>query len=59
MIPNFVYQTFDDIFSRDCFPILAGFDVGHDEPNLTVPFGINTSFDTSMGKLLFNESVFG
>jgi len=56
--PDMIYQIFDDIFRTDCFPILAGFDVGHDEPNLTVPFGIHASFDTAAGKLSFKESPF-
>lgn len=56
--PDLVYQVFDDIFSNDSFPILAGFDIGHDEPNLTIPFGINASFNTTDGRLKFNESPF-
>jgi muramoyltetrapeptide carboxypeptidase len=56
--PGLVYQIFDDIFSNDCFPILAGFDIGHDEPNLTIPFGINASLDTAVGNLSFAESPF-
>jgi len=56
--PDLVYQIFDDIFSKDCFPIQAGFDIGHDEPNLTIPFGVNASFDTVSGTLSFNESPF-
>lgn len=55
---NLVYQIFDDIFSKDSFPILAGFDVGHDEPNLTIPFGIKASIDTANGMLKFNELPF-
>jgi muramoyltetrapeptide carboxypeptidase len=53
-----VYQIFNDIFSNDIFPILAGFDVGHDEPNLTIPFGINAYFDTAASVLEFTESPF-
>jgi len=53
-----VYQVFDDIFSKDCFPILAGFGIGHDEPNLTIPLGINASLDTAKGRLLFSELPF-
>ncbi len=56
--PDLVYQVFDDIFSNDAFPILAGFDIGHDEPNLTIPFGINVSFDTDVGNLSFSELPF-
>ena len=56
--PDLVYQIFDDIFSNARFPILAGFDIGHDEPNLTIPFGINASFDTAAGNLSFNELPF-
>jgi muramoyltetrapeptide carboxypeptidase len=55
---DLVYQIFDDIFSNARFPILAGFDVGHDEPNLTIPFGINASIDTATGMLKFNELPF-
>jgi muramoyltetrapeptide carboxypeptidase len=56
--PDLIYQIFADIFFKDNFPILAGFDVGHDEPNLTIPFGINASLDTAGGMLTFNESPF-
>jgi len=53
-----VHKIFDDIFSRDCFPILADFDIGHDEPNLSIPFGINASMDTAKGTLSFAELPF-
>jgi muramoyltetrapeptide carboxypeptidase len=53
-----VYQIFKDTFFKDSFPILAGFDVGHDEPNLTIPFGINASIDTASSVLRYNESPF-
>jgi muramoyltetrapeptide carboxypeptidase len=56
--PELVYQIFDDIFSKDSFPILAGFDIGHDEPNLTIPLGIHASFDTANGNLSFAELPF-
>jgi muramoyltetrapeptide carboxypeptidase len=56
--PELVYRIFDDIFPKNCFPVIAGFDVGHDEPNLTVPFGIKASLDTVGGMLVFNESPF-
>jgi len=56
--PDQIYQIFDDIFLKECFPILAGFDIGHDEPNMSIPFGINASFDTASGLLKFNESLF-
>ncbi|MBC2715662.1 MAG: LD-carboxypeptidase [Desulfobacteraceae bacterium] len=56
--PDVVYQVFDDIFSNDCFPILAGFDIGHDEPNLTIPFGITASLDTANGKISYGEFSF-
>ncbi|MCD6584728.1 MAG: LD-carboxypeptidase [Desulfobacteraceae bacterium] len=56
--PDLVYQLFDDVFFNESFPILAGFDIGHDEPNLTIPFGINASFDTAAGNLFFDELPF-
>ena len=56
--PDLIYQIFADIFSKDNFPILAGFDVGHDDPNLTIPIGINASLDTAGGMITFNESPF-
>ncbi len=56
--PDLVYQIVDDIFSNDQIPVLAGFDIGHDEPNLTIPFGISVSLDTSGGTLIFDELPF-
>jgi len=56
--PDLVYRIFDEMFSKESFPILAGFDVGHDEPNMTIPFGINASIDTASGMLRLNESPF-
>jgi len=50
-----ICRIFDDIFSDDAIPILAGFEVGHDEPNLTIPFGIRATLDADNGRLLYSE----
>lgn len=53
--PDQIYRIFDDVFGDDAIPILAGFDMGHDEPNLTIPFGIRATLDADNGRLSYNE----
>ena len=53
--PDQIYRIFEDIFSDVPIPILAGFNVGHDEPNLTIPFGIRATLDADDGRLQFSE----
>ncbi|MDO9263343.1 MAG: LD-carboxypeptidase [Desulfosalsimonadaceae bacterium] len=55
--PDQIYRIFEDIFSDFPIPILAGFDVGHDEPNLTIPFGIGAILDADGGRLLYSGSA--
>jgi muramoyltetrapeptide carboxypeptidase len=56
--PDDLYEIFNDIFETAEIPILAGFDVGHDEPNLCVPLGIRATLDTGTARLAFMESLF-
>lgn len=53
-----IYQIFYDNFAKNSIPVLAGFSIGHDEPNLSVPFGIRATLDTDIGLLSFSESLF-
>lgn len=53
-----VDRIFTDIFSDTAIPILAGFTVGHDDPNLTVPIGLHASFDTAVGVVEFSQPPF-
>jgi muramoyltetrapeptide carboxypeptidase len=53
-----VYDIFRDIFANHEIPILAGFDVGHDEPNFPVPFGLRATLDTGCPRLAFTEPLF-
>lgn len=53
-----VYRIFKEIFSKKDIPVLAGFDIGHDEPNLSMPFGVAAVLDTENGKLQFQEALF-
>jgi muramoyltetrapeptide carboxypeptidase len=53
-----LYDIFKDIFCNDPIPVLAGFDMGHDEPNLPVPFGIRATLDTDSATLAFTEPLF-
>lgn len=52
--PDQIYRIFEDIFLGDAIPILAGFDVGHGEPNLTIPFGIRATLDADGGRLRYS-----
>jgi len=56
--PDQIYRIVDDIFSDFHIPILAGFNIGHGEPNLTVPIGINARIDTDEGSLSYLGSSF-
>ena len=53
-----IYRIVDDAFSDFHIPILAGFNIGHGEPNLTVPIGIQARLDTEKGSLSYLESPF-
>ncbi|MDA8402800.1 MAG: LD-carboxypeptidase [Desulfobacteraceae bacterium] len=55
--PDEIYRIFDNVFDAGSVPILAGFDVGHDEPNLTVPFGIRAMLDADNGRLSYDASA--
>jgi muramoyltetrapeptide carboxypeptidase len=50
-----VFQIFEDHFRDISVPILAGFDVGHGEQNLTVPLGIDANLDTDKQLLSFTQ----
>jgi len=50
-----IYNIFQDIFSDSDFPILAGFDIGHGQPNVTIPFGLDAKLDTEAGELAFQQ----
>lgn len=56
--PDDLYLIFRDIFENAEIPIMAGFEVGHDEPNLCVPVGIRATLDTDSARLAFTESLF-
>ncbi|MFH1672159.1 MAG: hypothetical protein ABIF87_01835 [Pseudomonadota bacterium] len=44
----------EHLADRD-IPILAGFDIGHDTENLTVPIGLQATLNTESGVLRFDE----
>ncbi len=46
-----IVEIFDNIFQDADIPILAGFDIGHGETNLTVPMGQNATLDTEKKRL--------
>ena len=50
-----VFQVFEEHFRDISAPILAGFDVGHGEQNLTIPFGIDAILDTDDQILAFDQ----
>jgi muramoyltetrapeptide carboxypeptidase len=49
--PNEIVEIFDDLFHAVDIPILAGFDIGHGEHNLTVPIGLSATLDTEKKRL--------
>jgi muramoyltetrapeptide carboxypeptidase len=50
-----VFQVFEEHFRDISAPILAGFDVGHGEKNLTIPLGIDAILDTDRQLLSFTQ----
>jgi len=52
---NEIVEIFDNIFEDLDSPILAGFDMGHGEHNLTLPIGLGATLDTDKQRLLFHE----
>ena len=50
-----IVKIFANIFAEADIPILAGFDMGHGEHNLTVPMGLGAILDTAKKRLLFDE----
>lgn len=53
--PKEIVEIFKDIFEDADIPILAGFDIGHGEHNLTIPVGLAATLDTDKKQLLFHE----
>jgi len=51
-----VYRIFQECFQDAPIPILAGFDIGHGEQNLTIPFGLDAILDTDQQVLSFDQS---
>lgn len=49
-----VYDIVKDNFAGRGIPILAGFQIGHDTENLTVPIGLRGILDTESGMLRFD-----
>ncbi len=45
------------IFEDMQVPILAGFEIGHNGCNMTIPLGIPATLDTEQGSLIFQETA--
>ena len=52
---NEIVGIFNTIFEDANIPILAGFNMGHGEHNLTIPMGLGATLDTDKKRLLFHE----
>jgi muramoyltetrapeptide carboxypeptidase len=52
-----IYKIFEEHFKDISIPILGGFDVGHGEQNLTIPFGLDATLDTDKQILSFEQSA--
>lgn len=50
-----IYQIFQEHFQDTHIPILAGFDVGHGQQNMTIPFGLAATLDTDKQLLSFAQ----
>lgn len=49
-----VYKIFEEHFKDMTVPILAGFDVGHGQQNMTIPFGLDATLDADKQILAFD-----
>ena len=54
---NEIYGVIENIFNHYDIPILAGFDVGHSETNITFPVGLGATLDADKGVLSFHTSA--
>lgn len=50
-----IYRIFTERFQDTSVPILAGFDVGHGQQNMTLPLGINATLDADNHVLTFDQ----
>jgi muramoyltetrapeptide carboxypeptidase len=50
-----VIRIFEDILAAADIPILAGFDAGHCEPNITLPLGLEATLDADRRKLIYHR----
>jgi muramoyltetrapeptide carboxypeptidase len=55
--PGVIFRIVEDIFNEADVPILAGFDIGHGETNVTIPLGLDATLDTDRQVLRFHESA--
>lgn len=55
--PSQIERILSDAFSGRQIPILAGFDIGHGIPNITVPIGPEAILDTESGTLAYMHSA--
>ncbi len=54
-----VNEVIREIFKEDEIPIMTGFEVGHGDRNMTIPFGVEAVLDTTKGSLCFKRPATG
>ena len=52
---NEIYRIVTEVFNNQEIPVLAGFDIGHEKPNLTVPLGMEAVLDADRQVLQFHR----
>jgi len=50
-----IYKIFEEHFKDISAPILAGFDAGHGQQNITIPFGLDATLDTDKQVFSFDQ----
>ncbi len=50
-----IYRLVMDLFDSDGLPIVAGFDIGHGNANVTLPIGITATLDADRGVLSYHS----
>lgn len=49
-----VHRVFQTLFEHSDVPILAGFDAGHGDVNITLPLGLSATLDADNGRLIYH-----
>ena len=52
---NRIYSIVEELFCEFAFPVVAGFNLGHGQPNYTLPLGLPATLDGDSCRLQFDQ----